>query len=263
FRYLAANAPAFEDLVAASWTVRVDEGGGEQPRVQFVSSNYFGVLGAGPSSGLVLSHAFWQRRFGGEPTVGRTITLNGASFPIAGVAPPPFAGTGNLAVVPDLWAPLDEELAILGRRRGTFAEPPLQILGHVRRETTMAEASAQVDALVAPMASAFRSERQTTALTIERATWFGLTNDPRFRAFVAVVMSVVSLVLLIACANLANMLLARATGRQKEIGVRLALGASRSRIGRQLLTESPLLSALGGRRGSWWPFWRWRFSWCA
>src|SRR5262245_34264935 len=261
FRYLAAQTPALEDLVAVSWIVRVDDDGAERARVQFVSPNYFSVLGAAPASGVVLNHAYWQRRFSGDAAVtGRTITLDGASFLIAGVAPATFAGTGNQPDVPDLWVPLDDEARILSARRAP-AEVPLQLLGHLRRNATLAGASAQLNALAAPMAARFTSEQQTTALTIERAAWFGETNDPRFRAFVAAVMGVVSLVLLIACANLANLLLARGAGRQKEIGMRLALGASRSRIVRQLLTESLVLSALGAAAGLVLSVWAMRFLW--
>src|SRR5258708_4195728 len=259
-RYIAAHAPALTDLIAAGWPRRVAESGGERPRVQFVSPDYFAVLGVVPAAGgtfgaaqgpadagVVLSHAFWQRRYDGDPRIaGRTITLNGAAFTIIGVTPPSFVGTANPPAVPDVWAPMAAEGRMGGVQRWVRR---FQLLGHVRPDVTMRAAEARVNALVRPLGEAFPLDHPNTPLTLERPSYFAQPNDPRFRAFVASIMVVVGLVLLIACANLANMLLARATGRQKEIGMRLALGASRARIVRQLLTESVLLALAGGAAG--------------
>ena len=271
FRYIAAQAPALTNPIAAGWPVPVEEASGEHVHVQFVSSNYFDVLGVvprtgsmfGPASasdaGVVLSDTYWRRRFEQDPRIaGRTITLNGAAFTISGVTPRSFVGTANPPAVPDVWAPMSAEGRMLGPR--TLARR-YQLLGHLSPGLTRGAAEARLAPLVRPLADTFRADDPTTALTLERATYFGETSDPRFLAFVAVVMLVVALILLIACANLANMLLARATGRQKEIGMRLALGASRGRLVRQLLTESLLLALLGGAAGLALSIWAARLLW--
>src|SRR5262249_26662795 len=241
-------------------------------RLHVVSANYFDVLGSTMAAGraftpadtaaddtIVISYPFWQRQFGGDAGVaGRTIRLNRTTVTIAGVAPRTFIGTGNPPVVPDVWAPI----AVASRVAPSVpTRRRFQVLGHPSPQTTPGAAGAQVSVLAGPMGDAFPSHDATTALTLERATFFGEANDPRFQQFVAVVMAVVGLVLLIACANLANMLLARGAGRGTEIATRIALGASRSRIIRQLLTESLLLALAGGFGGLLLSMWGARMLW--
>jgi predicted permease len=271
YRYLAAQSPAFSDVIAASWLMPIEEGSGELARVQFVSANYFASLGVVPiagalpgggetiETGVVLSHQFWMRRFQGDAAMaGRTIALNGVAFTVAAVAPESFIGTANPPEIPDLWAPMAAEVRMGVSRSMTRR---FQLLAHLREGVSRNAAQQQVRPLAAALDQAFPSPDATARLTLERASYFGETNDPRFQAFVAAVMAAVGLVLLIACANLANMLLARGTARHTEIAMRLALGASRWRVFRQLLTESTLLALAGGAAGLACAAWTARIFW--
>ncbi len=269
FHYLGAQAPALADVVAASWLLPVVDGSGARTRVQFVSANYLvdlGVVpvagtlpGEGTEAGVVLSHPFWLRRFQGDPAIaGRTITLNGAAFTVAAIAPASFIGTANPPEIPDVWAPIAAE-ARMGTPRSMIRR--FQLLAHLQPGTSRNAAQQQMPAVAAALDATFPSPDRTTRVTLERASYFGETNDPRFATFVTAVMAAVGLLLLMACANLANMLLARGTARHKEIAMRLALGASRRRVVRQLLTENLLLALAGGAAGLACSAWTARLFW--
>ena len=275
--YCRDHNRAFAGLVAFSWpfpaAASVAQG---QLTGQLVASDYFTNLGitlefgrgfrtdeANPA--IVLSHSAWRRHFLSDPGIlGRSVTLNGVSYAVIGVTPEAFSGTLDTPQVPDFWALLDgQPRLVLGQ---DWREEPrraaLQILGTLRAGMPRARAEAEAALLIRQFDAEFPQTDDTRAVTLQRTALFGNTEDPRFRALVAAVMLVVGLVLVVACANIANMLLARGASRQREIAIRLAMGAGRGRVIRQLLTESVLLALLGGLAGlaiSIWssgPLWR-------
>lgn len=287
YRYLRDHAAGFAGLVAAGWPVSAfaearNSTLAEKLQVQLVSSNYFDVMGVTPRFGrafapgedrtpganpvVVLSHSAWQRRFQGEAgLVGQTVKLNAVAFTIIGIAPQEFTGTSVFPVVPDFWAPLSMYSQLVPGRNSLLSPDDLQfqILGRLHRATPVARAQAEADLLLRRFGATHQERDKTIALTLQRTAFFGNVDDPRFQASVAVLMLIVGMVLLVACANLANLLLARAAGRQREIGVRLALGASRGRVMRQLLTESVTLALAGGAAGLVVASWCTRLLWVA
>ncbi len=246
--------------------------GGAPARIdaEVVSANYFDVLGARPALGrffvaadeasgeaiAVLGSRLWKTRFGGDPSVvGRTVVLNGAPFTVVGVAGEGFRGTA-FGLAPDAWVPIGawprlatgafRNLDLNGRSWSW-----LSVVGRLAPGISMPQAQAALDVAAHREAAAFpdHAPGRPFALrpTIRTAAGFGQSGDPV--AFLATLAAAVAAALVIACANLANLLLARGAARQKEMAVRLALGATRSRLVRQLLTESVTLAVLGGAAG--------------
>ncbi len=235
-----------------------------------VSTNYFSLLGIAPHVGqlfspgwnvmgdppVVLSHGAWLIRFGGEPSVvGRRIRLSGSSFRIAGVAPPEFRGT-RLDVRPDLWLPIDTvSLLPTGAGRDLLAGRDTRwisgTIGRLRPGMTLPQARADMRAISDGLQAADPEQREGRFVTVEEGRRAALppTAAADITRFVALLMGGVSATFLIACANIAGLLLARSAARRPEFELRRALGASRGRLVRQLLAEYLLLALAGTLSG--------------
>lgn len=230
---------------------------------QTVSGNYFAVLGGRPALGrlltpaddvapgadavVVLSESFWRRQFGGAPTlVGRTIRFNGHPYEVVGIAAKEFVGTEPN--VPDFWVPLTMRGQLAGDPSDQLysdrANRSMGLYGRLKPHVSAAQAAAAMNVLAASIA---QGENPTIGVSIADASTFVSLKE--FMPLVVPMSLAVGLVLLIACANVANLLLGRAVGRQREIEIRLAVGSSHSRLVRQLITESAVLGLMGGAAG--------------
>jgi predicted permease len=253
-------------------------GQSEQAFGMIVSANYFDVLGVAPARGrffspeeeeepgahpvAVLSHAAWKRRFGADPAaVGQNVRLNGQQFTVVGVAPEGFTSTFPF-IAPDVWVPISMQRQVLpaSDMLGSVHAEWLQLTGRLKDGVTVEQAQAELSTLRARFEDAHpelgrpapgEPERQRgRAVELVPVGAFPRKVRGALYGFTALLLVIVNLVLFIACANLTSLLLARAAARGREVAVRLALGASRWRVVRQLLTESVLLCVAGGAVGA-------------
>ena len=245
----------FEDIAAYVENSYTLVGGGEPEQVKgaSVSSGLFEIVGVAPMMGrtirpeedrpdsdtvVILSHGLWQRRFGAaSDIVGQTISLNNRSRTVIGVMPPGF----KFPEVADLWLPL-----ALDTKKWTRNDHGLSAIARLKPGVTLSQAQAEMLLVARHIEEQNPVTNEGLSVNVYNLRE-GLVGD--YRQALMILLGVVGCVLLIACANVANLLLARASVRQKEMSIRAALGASRWRIVRQLVTESLLLSVMGGATG--------------
>jgi macrolide transport system ATP-binding/permease protein len=275
YKDLRDRAEVFDGLIAyrfAPLSVSRD-GAAERLWGYLVSGNYFEVLGVRPAHGrlisagddvrpgahpvAVLSHQFWLKRFGGDPSaVGRSLVVNGRSYDVIGVAPRGFNGT-EVVAAPELWFPLSMQAEIeVGNswldKRGV---ENLFVMGRLGEGVDEERARQSLDAVAAQLAREAPEFNEGKRVGLSPPGFMGGTMRGAVLGFTSVLMVVVAFVLLLACTNLANLLLARAADRRKEIAVRLALGAGRLRVVRQLMAESMLLALVSGALGLLLAYW--------
>ncbi len=288
FEQLRDHADSFSSFMASqanldSWQVRLsggmDESNGsgepEEASGRFVSGGFFSTLGVRAAVGrlfapdddhvanptIVISYNYWQRRFGGQPVLGRAIAFRKTTAAIIGVAPPGFIGETS-GQNPDLWLPLRMQPLMMPKEDWLHDKPPskamwLHAFGRLKPGVTLAQAEAQSNTLFqaslasfyGPMPEEKRRDYLDQRLHITAAARGASDSRKEFSSSLQVLLAAVGVLLLIACANLANLLLARGAARRSEIALRLSLGASPGRIVRQLVTESLTLGLAGGAAG--------------
>ena len=279
FEELRDHADAFSALMASqsslnTWQVRFADGDWEEASGRLVSGGFFQVLGVGAAigrvftaagdrtetPGAVISHRYWQRRFAGRPDVlGKTFTVGNAALTIIGVAAPGFIGETS-GQQPDLWLPLRMQPQVLPGTDRLRDTPPekvmwLHVFGRLKPGASQAQGEAQANAIFraglesfygTPASEDRRRVLLNQRLEIRPGARGASPTRREFSQSLTALLSAVGVLLLIACANLANLLLARGAARTPEIALRLSLGASRGRLIRQLATESLALAAIGG-----------------
>lgn len=238
----------------------------QQAWIYEASGNYFDVLGVQPYLGrffhasdehgpdsspyIVLSYAYWNTRFHSDPSVvGRAVQVNRHAFTILGVASPHFRGT-EMIYAPDFWVPIVDQAQIEGSNTlDDRSNRGLWIIGRVKPQVTAAQAESDLNRIAAGLTKTYPVDDDALHFTLARPGLVGDMLGGPVRAFVAGLMLLSGLILLAACANLGSLFAARASDRTREIALRLALGSTRRRIVRQLLSEALLIALAGGAAG--------------
>jgi putative ABC transport system permease protein len=227
-----------------------------------VSTTYFPVLDIRPALGrtfsveeeaapdakvAIISYSMWQRRHGGRADVlGKTVTINGRAFQIVGVGPQRFMGTEPLST--DVWVPLGAQPILVGENRlQDRANTWLLVLGRLPERGSMATVESDLSVIASRLAAAYPEPDRAVRVAVAPGTFF--TIDGQLRPVIGLLLGTVALVLIIACANLANLSLARALSGRRDVATRLALGASRWQVVRLRLMESLIVAACGGAAG--------------
>jgi predicted permease len=265
----------FTGLAAVTFLIPLNWGGQPEPQqlnASLVSGNFFDVLGVKPYRGrtfvadgdkklganaeVVLSYSMWARQFGSDDkVVGQTITLNATPYTVVGVAPPSFKGIVSLNRPDVLWIPITmRDYLLTGQLKALENHRRMRwisIVGRLKPQVSVAEARAGMKTIAASLEKEYPRDNKgrTVELFPLNESALGINQRQQFSLAGGVLMGVVGLVLLIACVNLANLLLAQAAKREKELSIRAAMGAGRFRLVRQLLTESTMLSLMGGLAG--------------
>lgn len=241
-------------------------------KANLVSANYFDMLGAAPAAGrsflaeedqtpnarpvVILNYGFWKRRFGGDAgLVGKTISLNSLAYTVVGIAPRDFVGAD--AEVPDVWIPLMMTPNVQGGR-SPFTDREsgwLFAIARLKAGVPLAQAQTEMSVLAARFHAKDEVRQRRAIIQVVPGGFLSPREQGDVLPFAIVAMAAVGLVMLIACANVANLQLARGVARQKEMGIRTSLGASRGRLIRQLVVESLVLAGAAGLVGlllAWW-----------